>query len=79
MNKIYNNLSIENLVKTNWFKQFNNPQQLKIIEGLEANLDISYYAKKEFNPEQMNQILQGLKQNLNVLVYAKKEFNEYQM
>ena len=53
MNKIYNNLNIENLVKTDWFLQFDKNQQKRIIEGLEENLDVSLYAKKEFNWLQM--------------------------
>ena len=31
MNKIYNNLSIENLTKTEWFNQFNRNQQKEIL------------------------------------------------
>ena len=49
MNKIYNNLNIENLVKTDWFNQFKEYQKEEILEGLEANIDVSVYAKKEFN------------------------------
>ena len=41
MNNIYNNLTIENLTKTEWFNQFNEYQQEEIFEGLEKNLDIS--------------------------------------
>ena len=33
MNKIYNNLSIEILTKTEWFNQFNKKQQEEIIKG----------------------------------------------
>ena len=53
MNKIYNNLNIENLSKTEWFNQFNNYQREQIIKGLEDNLDISVYAKKDFTGSQM--------------------------
>ena len=56
MNKIYNNLNIENLVKTDWFNQFKEYQKEEILEGLEANIDVSAYAKKEFNVYQMEQI-----------------------
>ena len=79
MNKIYNNLSIENLIKTEWFKQFNKYQQEEIIEGLERNLDISLYAKKEFDNFQMRQIKLGLINNLNVSLYAKEEYSWKQM
>ena len=30
MNKIYNNLTIENLIKTEWFNQFNEYQKEQI-------------------------------------------------
>ena len=49
MNKIYNNLSIENLTKTEWFNQFDYRQKEEIRLGLESNLDISIYAKPEFD------------------------------
>ena len=49
MNKIYNNLTKENLIKTEWFNQFDIYQQEEIYEGLEENLDVSIYAKKELN------------------------------
>ena len=41
MNKIYNNLNIENLMKTDWFKQFNKEQKKEILTGIENNVDIS--------------------------------------
>ena len=53
MNKIYNNLSIENLIETtDWFNQFNKNQQEVIAVGLRKNIDVSIYAKKEFDWEQ---------------------------
>ena len=79
MKKIYNNLSIENLIKTNWFKQFNKYQQEQILEGLERKLDISIYAKPEFDNFQMRQIKLGLINNLNVSLYAKEEYSWKQM
>ena len=79
MNKIYNNLNIENLTKTEWFNQFNINQQEEILKGLENNLDVSVYAKPEFDWAQMRNIMMGLKANLDVSWYAKKEFNFSQM
>ena len=79
MNKIYNNLSVDNLTKTEWFKQFNYYQQYQILEGLEANLDISVYAKIEFDDDQMEEIRLGMKDNLDVLIYAKTEYNWKEM
>ena len=45
--KIYNNLNIENLTKTEWFKQFNEKQQQEILKGIKNNVDILIYADKE--------------------------------
>ena len=56
MNKIYNNLNIENLIKTDWFEQFDEYQQEEIIKGLKDNLDVSIYAKSEFDWEKMREI-----------------------
>ena len=56
MNKMHNNLNIENLVKTEWINQFNKKQQEEILQGLEDNLKISVYVKPEFDWEQMRQI-----------------------
>ena len=53
MKKAHNNLNIENLIKTEWFNQFDICQQEVIRIGLEQNLNVSIYAKKEFNDQQM--------------------------
>ena len=79
MEKIYNNLSIENLTKTEWFNQFNKNQQLEILQGLKDNLDISIYATPKYDSQQMEQIRLGLEDNLDVSIYAKSEFDEEQM
>ena len=74
MNKIYNNLNIENLTKTEWFNQFNKQQKDQILKGLEDNLDVSKYAKKEFSYRKMVQIRFGLEKNLDVSIYANPEY-----
>ena len=79
MKKIYNNLNIENLKKTNWFKQFDKKQQEQIILGIEANLDISWYAKKEFSYLQMEEIRWGLENNIDISIYAKEIYSREQM
>ena len=56
MEKIYNNLSIENLLKTDWFNQFDKNQQQIIIIGLEENLDVSIYANPEYSWRNMRKI-----------------------
>ena len=79
MEKIYSNLSIENLTKTDWFNQFDKNQQQMIIIGLEEKIDVSIYAKKEFTWDQMQQIRLGLLLNVDVSVYAKTDFDKHQM
>ena len=72
MNKIYNNLTIDSLMKTKMFKQFDKEQQEEIKIGLENNLDVFVYAKPEYTWEQMNQIRLGLKNNSDVSIYVNK-------
>ena len=76
MNKIYNNLNIENLTKTEWFNQFNRNQHKEILEGLKSNVDVSMYANPEFNAGQMSEIRLGLKKGLDVSIYANLNFKE---
>ena len=76
MNKIYNNLNIENLIKTEWINQFNRSQQYEILEGLKKDLNISWYAKPEFNDFQMEEIRLGLEKGLDVSEYAKPSLDE---
>ena len=79
MNKIHNNLTVENLIKTEWFNQFDKQQKEEILTGLEKNLNVSIYAKPIFSAYQMFEIREGLEANLNVNLYAKTEYNEHQM
>ena len=78
-NKIYNNLNIENLKKTDWFNQFSEYQQEEILKGLKNNLDVSKYANKEFNDKQMCQIRAGLEKDLDISVYAKSKYSWREM
>ena len=55
MNKIYNNLTIDSLMKTKMFKQFDKEQQEEIKIGLENNLDVFVYAKPEYTWEGTNE------------------------
>ena len=79
MNKEYNNLTIENLTKTDWFNQFDDAQKIIIKTGLKHNLNVSVYAKKHFNSNQMIQIREGLKDNLDVEKFAKPELDWKEM
>jgi len=78
MNKIYNNLNIDNLMKT-LYKDFNNFQKEEIKIGIIQCLDVSLYAKTEFDYNQMFEIRKGLEDNLNVSVYAKPELDSKEM
>ena len=68
--KIHNNLSIENLMKTDWINQFDEDQKTEIIKGLEEGLDVSIYANPEYSWRQMEEIRKGLKEDLDVSWYA---------
>ena len=79
MNKIYNNLSVENLTKTKWFNQFDEYQKQEIRKGLKDNLDVSIYAIPDFNSSQMEEIREGLEANVDVSIYAKKDLPNKKM
>ena len=74
MDKIYNNLNIENLTKTEWFNQFYPNEQKQILLGLEDNLDVSIYANLDYDEYQMEEIRLGLTNNLNVSIYANSKY-----
>ena len=73
MDKEYNNLTMDNLMRTEWINQFDEYQIRKIKQGLRSKVDISWYAKKEFNWLQMEQIRLGLIYDLDVSKYAQPE------
>ena len=73
MDKEYNNLTMDNLIRTEWINQFDEYQIRKIKQGLRSKVDISWYAKKEFNWLQMEQIRLGLIYDLDVSKYAQPE------
>ena len=79
MNKIYNNLTIENLIKTDWINQFNELQQKQIRMGLFFDLNVSKYANPKFNEDQMEEIRRGLEDDLDVSLYAKPDFSDWKM
>ena len=94
MKKIYNNLTIENLIKTEEFNSFNKEkkeeiitkadcfnihQKYEILNGIRKNVAVSIYANPDFNSFQMAQIRYGLEKNLDVSIYAKPIFLDTQM
>ena len=56
-----NNLTIANLMKTDWINQFENLQLNEIKEGLKDNLNVSYYAKSEYDWMKMRELRTTLK------------------
>ena len=79
MNKIYNNLTVDNLIKTDWINQFNELQQKQIRIGLFFDLNVSKYANPKFNEYQMEEIRRGLEDDLDVSLYAKPDFSDWKM
>ena len=79
MNKIYNNLNIDNLVKSGWLSLFNKGQQEEIKLGIENKVDILVYAKKEFDRDQMREIRFGLVEKVDISIFAKSCFDAEQM
>ena len=79
MNKIYNNLTVDNLIKTDWINQFNELQQKQIRMGLFFDLNVSKYANPKFNEYQMEEIRRGLEDDLDVSLYAKPDFSDWKM
>ena len=77
--KIHNNLSIENLMKTDWINQFDEDQQVQIRIGIKSNLDVSMYANPEYSWRQMEEIRKGLKQSLDISWYANPSISAREM
>ena len=79
MKKEFKNLTVDNLIKTEWFNQFDSKQKKLIVEGLQENLNVFLYAKKEYSWDQMAHLKAGLKKNLDISIYANPYFNNFQM
>ena len=71
MNKLYNNLNIENLIKTEYFKQLNKDKKREILKNSDRFNQFNLYEQVEIN--------WGLEENLDISVYAKPEFDFMQM
>ena len=71
MNKIHNNLTIENLIKTEDFKQ------LTIKERKELITSSQWFT--QFDKKQQEEILDGACYNLDISAYSKPGFDYYQM
>ena len=79
MKKECRNLTVDNLIKTEWFNQFDKQQKKLIIEGLQENLNVLLYAKTKYSWNQMAHLKAGLKKNLDISIYANPDFNNFQM
>ena len=71
MNKIYNNLNVENFIKTNSFKQ------LDIKEKEELITSSQWF--NQFSRSQRRYILEGVYCDLDISIYAKPEYDYLQM
>ena len=79
-NKIYNNLTIENLINTDWFNQFNEYQQECLKEGLEQQLDVSIYAKPHISYSKMTAIKYILQEGVEeIKKYVNMKYDGYQL
>ena len=73
--KVLNNLTIDNLIKTEWFNQFNKEQQEEILLGIKSKVDIFSYAKPENSSLKMQikrlQLELGIYKDLERLISAQ--------
>ena len=73
--KVLNNLTIDNLIKTEWFKQFDRNQQEEILLGIKSKVDIFSYAKPENSSLKMQikrlQLELGIDKDLERLISAQ--------
>ena len=79
MNKIYNNLTYKNLIKTDWIEQFDEAQQIEIRKGIENQVDLSVYAKTDYDSFQMFEIRIGLQEGIDVNYYNNPDFGSLEM
>ena len=71
MDKIHNNLTIDNLIRTEQFKQLDKDKKKEILNNS------GWF--NQFDKYQQEEILIGLEEKLDVSIYAKTEFNWEQM
>ena len=76
--KLTNNLTIEQLLKTSWGKQFTIEQKLVILQAVEIGVDPTLIAKPEFDDEQMCLIFAAHKSGCDYKPFTKHVFNRRQ-
>lgn len=77
--KLANNLQVEQLLNTDWAKQFNKYQLRLIRQGLDTGLDVSIYATPKLSFEQMREIAHGLNYGFDMTKYASGDYSEDQI
>ena len=71
MNKAHNNLNIENLIRTEYFKNLDLKQKEELLTNSQWF--------NQFDEDQQYEIIKGLEKNLDISIYAKPENCEYKM
>ena len=69
--------NIEQIKKTNWFKQFNPEQQYYIESGIKNNVDITSFAKKEIPADDLYNTLTDLDVKKYGKILTKSYFDWY--
>lgn len=68
--KLSNNLTLEQLLESDWADQFNRAQLSEIRTGLNRNIDV-YYADPSIKSEKMKVLRYASENGINLLEYAK--------
>ena len=68
--KLSNNLTLEQLLESDWADQFNRAQLSEIRTGLNRNIDV-YYADPSIKSEKMKVLRHASENGINLLEYAK--------
>ena len=68
--KLSNNLTLEQLLESDWADQFNRAQLSEIRTGLNRNIDV-YYADPSIKSDKMQVLRHASENGINLLEYAK--------
>lgn len=75
--KLSNNLTLEQLLESDWADQFNRAQLSEIRTGLNRNIDV-YYADPSIKSDKMKVLRHASENGINLLEYAK-DFSAQQL
>ena len=70
---------LQEIINNLFLCKFNLQQMHQMELGINADVDISMYAKLQFNAKQMEQIREGLEEGIDVSKYTNNYFNADQM